>query len=105
MQKVWQEYWDINETGRHFYSLQKQVGKGGAVGGSRKEEAVINRLRLGHAKLNSMVHGIGKHHSGKCRLCDHPYSVQHVLMECKGYEREKRELKSPLKDQKALGGM
>ena len=55
MQKVWQEYWDINETGRHFNGLQKQVGKRGAVGGSRKEEEVITRLRLGHRKLNSMV--------------------------------------------------
>ena len=50
MQRVWLEYWDINETGRHFYGIQKQVGKGGAVGGSRKEEVVITRLRLGHTE-------------------------------------------------------
>jgi len=44
MQKIWQEYWDINETGRHYYNIQKQVGKGGVVGGSRKEKAVTTRL-------------------------------------------------------------
>ena len=100
MQKVWQEYWDINETGRHFNGLQKQVGKRGAVGGSRKEEEVITRLRLGHRKLNSMVQRIGKHPTGKCSLCDHPESVQNVVMECKGYERERRELKSALQREK-----
>ena len=100
MQRVSQEYWYINETGRHFYGIQKQVGIGGAVGGSRKEEAVITRLRLGHTEFNSTLHRIGKHPTDKCRLCDHPESVQHVLMECKGYERERRELKSALQREK-----
>ena len=54
-------------------------------------EAVTTRLKLGHTELNSMLHRIGsKHPTGKCRLCDHPESVQHVLMECKGYKRERR---------------
>ena len=44
MQKIFQENWDINETGRHFCDVQKQVGKGGVVGGSRKEKAVTTRL-------------------------------------------------------------
>ncbi|XP_061925778.1 uncharacterized protein LOC133664840 [Entelurus aequoreus] len=25
--KVWQEYWDIQDTGRHLYNIQKHVGK------------------------------------------------------------------------------
>lgn len=100
MQKVWQEYWDTNETGRHFYNIQKQVGRGGVVGRSRKEEVVITRLRLGHTELNSTLHKIGKHPTGKCRMCDHPESVKHVLMECKGYERERRELKTALQREK-----
>lgn len=100
MQKVWQEYWDINDTGRHFYNIQKQVGKIGLVGRSRKEDVVITRLRLGHTELNSTLHRTGKHPTGKCRKCDHPESVQHVLMECKGYERERRELKAALEKEK-----
>ena len=78
------------------------MGKGGVVGRNRKEEAVITRLRLGHTELNSTLHSIGKHPTGKCRLCDHPESVQHVLMECKGYERERerRELKAALQREK-----
>ena len=100
MQKVWQEFWDMNETGRHFYNIQKQVGKRGMVGGSRKEEVVFTRLRLGHTGLNSTLHRISKHPTGKCRWCDQKESVQHVLMECKEYEKERRELKLALQREK-----
>lgn len=27
MYRIWQEYWDINDTGRHFYFTQKWVEK------------------------------------------------------------------------------
>lgn len=26
MQNKWQEYWELNETGRHLYNIQKNVG-------------------------------------------------------------------------------
>lgn len=66
------------------------------MGGSRKEEAVITRLRLGHTALNSMLQRIGKHPTGKCRSCEQSESVQHFLMECKEYERKRRELRAAL---------
>ena len=74
------------------------MGKDGAVGWSRKEEEVITLLRLGYTEFNSTLHRIGsKHATGKCRLCDPPVDV-----ECKRYERERRELKSALQREKVI---
>lgn len=81
MEKVWQEYWDINGT---FIKYKNTSGRTRGRE-SRKEEVVITRLRIGQTGLNSTLHKIGKHPTGKCRICDHPESVQHVLVECKGY--------------------
>ncbi|CAJ1048534.1 hypothetical protein ANANG_G00129960%2C partial [Xyrichtys novacula] len=97
MQRVWQEYWDINDTGRHFYRIQSQVGGGRVFGRSRKEEVAITRLRLGHTGLNSTLKIIGKHPTGNCRSCNLQETVEHVLMECREYESERGVLKAGLK--------
>ncbi len=48
--KIWQEYWDIADTGRHLYNIQKQAGIR-SISQSRnpKEGKIITRLRIGHA--------------------------------------------------------
>ncbi|CAJ1057684.1 RNA-directed DNA polymerase from mobile element jockey [Xyrichtys novacula] len=97
MQRVWQEYWDINDTGRHFYRIQSQVGGERVFGRSRKEEVAITRLRLGHTGLNSTQKIISKHPTGKCQSCNVQETVEHVLMECREYEREREVLKNGLK--------
>ncbi len=37
-QNLWQEYWDINDTGRQFYNIQSKVGVGREMGKNRREE-------------------------------------------------------------------
>ncbi len=90
--KVWQEYWDIQDTGRHLYNIQTQVGLGRRMGRSRREEAIITRLRIGHTGLNDTLHRIGRHTDGKCGHCGEKESVRHVLLECGAYEEERRAL-------------
>ena len=41
MQIVWQEYWDLQDTGRHRYNIQRRVRLGRNLGRNRREEAVI----------------------------------------------------------------
>ncbi len=45
-QNIWQEYWDINDTGRQFHNIQSKVGVGREMGKNRREESVITRLRI-----------------------------------------------------------
>lgn len=105
MLKVWQEYWDSNDTGRHLYNIQKQVGLGRRLGRNRKEEAVITRLRIGHSGLNKALHTIGKHPTGSCAHCNNQESVQHVLLECGEYEEERKGLKAALQKVKLTFNM
>ena len=61
-------------------------------GRSRREEAVITRLRIGHTGLNNTLYKIGKHPDGSCDHCGQSESVKHVLLECRTYEEERRAL-------------
>lgn len=46
--ETWQLYWDIIDTGRHLYNIQRNVGNKRTVDGNRREEAVITCMRIGH---------------------------------------------------------
>ena len=51
----------IKDTGRHFFIVEKHLGKGRRMVRHRIEETVIILLRVGHTGL-----------------CGHPESVEHV---------------------------
>ena len=42
--------------------------------------------------MNATLHRIGKHVTGNCDRCGLPENVKHVLLECRGYERERQKL-------------
>ncbi len=68
------------------------VGRGRNSRGRRKEACVISRLRLGHTGLNSTLHIIGKHPTGLCDWCGVKETVEHVIIQCKGYMVERSKL-------------
>ncbi len=92
-QNLWQEYWDINDTGRQFYNIQSKVGVGREMCKNWREETVITRLRIGHTGLNKTLHLIGKHTNGLCTQCNQPESVKHIIIECHTYENKRIILK------------
>lgn len=93
----WQMLWDQESKGRHMYSIQKEVGKVGKVGGSRRDEVVIARLRIGHTLLNSTQCRFGRVASGQCLGCMmEEETVQHILFECPVYAEERKEWKDGL---------
>lgn len=44
-----------------------------------REHSLINRMRLAHTKLDSLLHLIGKHPSGKCDSCNQKEAGKCVL--------------------------
>lgn len=66
-------------------------------GWKRKDEVVISRLRLGHTYLNSTLFLLGKHQDGLCPDCRQPETVEHVLITCEKYSRERLEFISELR--------
>ena len=98
MKKVWQEYWDIQDTGRHLYNIQEKVGLGRRRGRNRREEAIITRLRIGHTGLNNTLYKIGKHPDGSCDKCGQAETFQHVLLDCRGYVEQRRILAAAVQE-------
>ena len=114
---VWQEEWDREKKGRHYYSLQKSVTRSQCfLGKERRHTGMMTRLRLGHCGLAWDLHKIGKHEDGLCGECGKNQTVEHVLMECAGLalERERlnaavgatpvtlRSLLGPIEDQRGI---
>lgn len=85
----WQEQWNTSNTGRHLHALQNTVGTVRTCRGSAKEEGIITRLRLGHTGLNITLHLINKHPTGLCDNCTEIESVEHVLLHCPKYNRQR----------------
>lgn len=54
---------------------------------------MLTRMIIGHAGLNHTLHIMGKHKNGKCESCREEETIEHVIMKCKRYEKQRRELK------------
>lgn len=63
--------------------------KGGWEGTEGKEEIIITHLRIRHTGPN-----------GKCDYCGMSESVQHVMIEHRGYEKERSQLKAAVEKAK-----
>ena len=86
--------------GRHLFSLNGRVTESTKpCGMRRKEQVTIAKMRIGHTLLNSTLFIIGKHQDG---MCDderqQPETVPHVLIHCRRYSRERKELLETLRE-------
>ncbi len=52
----------------------------------------FTRLRIGHSGLNNSLFTIGKHQSGLCDTCSEAETIEHVLLHCAVYTKEREEL-------------
>ena len=93
MTKVWQDMWEGEKRGRHYFSLKRSV-KGGEIeaGMGRKNEVIMSRLRLGHFGFAKELFLLGKHVDGLCGVCGVTESVKHVILECRKYSRFRSEM-------------
>ncbi len=65
----WQGIWNTENKGNHLYQIQQKVREGPSLGKSRRERCLLNRIRLGHTRLNPSLHVMGKHPTGHCDIC------------------------------------
>lgn len=90
--KKWQISWDNEQKGRHLYAIQPKVGQILKSWGSRKEDCILSRIRIGHTGLNATLHMIGKHPTGLCDGCGERETVEHVIISCNKYTEERNML-------------
>lgn len=56
---------------------------------NRRMEAIIHRLRMGHAGLNSYLHRFQMSDSEECDECGVPETIEHYLLYCHKYMRQR----------------
>lgn len=84
--RKWQTFQDSCQTGQHFHKVQKSIKKYKIIHNiSRREQVILTHLRTGHLNLNHTLHN-----TGLCEVCLIVETVEHVMMVCNVYEREKK---------------
>ena len=53
---------------------------------------------MGHIRLNKTLNVIGKYPTGKCDYCLESETVEHVLLPCGPYQREREMLRSSMRE-------
>lgn len=80
----WQQEWWQRPNTQHKQLVPNLVTSGprqSKIANTRRE-VTINRLKFGRCHLNAYLQQIGRHPSGKCKICGVSETVQHHLMEC-----------------------
>ena len=94
----WQSEWETSDTGRHLFHIQPKVKESVKLYNlNRREEKIVHRLRLGKCNLNHYKHTINKHNTGLCEICQDPETVEHVLLQCKKFTKERKKMLLQLK--------
>ena len=89
----WQEKWEREKKGRHYFSIQDKVKtQQFYMGADRRQTVTMTRLRLGHCGLAWDLAKMGKHPDGLCETCQKDQTVKHVLMECRRFTEERKTL-------------
>ena len=81
---LWQERWD-KEVGNKLHAIMPQIDDKYYSGcTNRKDEVIINRLRIGHTRLTHSFRMENRPHPPLCDQCegDHELTVKHILIEC-----------------------
>ena len=81
---LWQERWD-KEVGNKLHAIMPQIDEKYYSGcTNRKDEVIINRLRIGHTRSTHSFRMENRSHPPLCDQCegDHELTVKHILIEC-----------------------
>ena len=79
-----QERWD-KEVGNKLHAIMPQIDEKYYSGcTNRKDDVIINRLRIGHTRLTRSFRMENRPHPPLCDQCegDHELTVKHILIEC-----------------------
>ena len=91
--KEWQKSWDTDEKGRHLYYIQRDVKQIFMIRGfNRKEERILHQFRLGKCRLNYYKYLLKKHETGFCNNCNVFETIEHFILSCPKYERQRNRM-------------
>ena len=90
--KLWQEHWTHTSLATQLRRIKPQVENWSSVNRkSRREEKTLARIRLGHT-VYTHNYIYTKEPRPMCIACNHPLSVEHILIQCPNYRRQRRRM-------------
>ena len=81
---LWQQRWD-KQGNNKLHAIMPQIDETYYSGcRNRKDEVIINRLRIGHTRLTHSFRMENRPHPPLCDRCEggHELTVKHILIEC-----------------------
>lgn len=93
LEHQWQTEWAEYRKGRH--SLLIPITKRWKLNSGRRDDLVLTRLRLGHCGLAIGLKLMAKHPDGLCQCVE---TVQHAILSCNRYAKERRQMFVQLSD-------
>jgi ribonuclease HI len=93
--RMWQRDWEMGSTGRFTYNICPSIKteRRAISVKSRRDEVVLNRLKLGVCGLPAHMHVITGE-SPECVICKVNENIEHYLLSCKKYEYERTKMLS-----------
>ena len=89
----WQKTWDREPPNNKLKEIRAKLGAWSSSDRrSRVEEVILARLRIGHCYSTHGYLLSRNSEATPCRLCGHPLSVRHVLVECDGLSLDRRSI-------------
>ncbi|KAG8928197.1 hypothetical protein FRC01_006320, partial [Tulasnella sp. 417] len=58
--------------------------------------SILVQLRTGHIALNFYLHRFARHNTPLCPTCEEPETVEHFILDCARYRRERSTLMNKL---------
>ena len=87
--EIWNNVWK-SASATKFHEIKTNVfEKNKILLKNRRDQVTLNRLRIGHSHFTH-YHLISKLEPAKCDVYQAALSIKHVLIECPGYEHQRR---------------
>ena len=86
---LWQKEWDENVNNKLYEARPTLSESLPSLGGNRKENVVLTRLRIGHTYLTHSYLLRGEE-APWCTSCQEPQTVKHILITCKEFNEIRR---------------
>ena len=90
MRDLWQREWDLAVLNK-LHAIKPTIGGQSFTYRSRKEQVILDRLRIGHTRLTHSFLLKGEP-PPECTTCECQLTIQHILVDCIEYDFIRPEL-------------
>ncbi|XP_074032668.1 uncharacterized protein [Leptinotarsa decemlineata] len=88
IRNIWHDRWHKNQNNK-LLQINPNLNPVQYMGMCRRYQVILTRLRTGHTKLTHQ-HLLQRDVARKCETCQTNLDVNHILLDCPSYQRQRR---------------